>query len=198
MSNELFALTQLVPGIAITPTSLTMPPTATAAHYEQAFKACWTFRDTIQMWIADLLNQAEERFGEGWVQICASATGRSAYTVENWRSVYRHIPAYARLPGVAHSKHVEVAVLRSPDLQQRILEVARDNELPTDEVRTLAQKFKVGSYKIQSEAANLPDAAFLEILQEEGIPFSEPESNPLYTDGGPVLTRCPHCGGTLS
>jgi hypothetical protein len=160
-----------------------MPKDASFEQFQSVVNTLDSGIKVFRMWLADVLNQAEARFGDEWVQLVARAVGNEWRTIENWRYTYRNVGAAARMPEVAHSKHVEVAVLKSPDLQHRILELARDNELPTEDVRKLVSVFKGEDTGMQAQYASATDATLLEYLEDDDdVPFSDWPDNPLYSN----------------
>jgi hypothetical protein len=69
-----------------------------------------TLHDLSQWAIADLLIEAESRFGESFAQVGA-ATRRSPQTLANWMWVASRIPRSRRREELSFSTHAEAAVL---------------------------------------------------------------------------------------
>lgn len=182
MTNDLDLFRNVAPTAHVTPTSFRMPADATYEDFKLVVNRIHSGLKMFRMWLADVLNQAEARWSEDAKLQLVDCVGNEWRTIENWCYTYRNVPPAARVLDVAHSKHVEVAVLKSPDLQHRILELARDNELPTEDVRKLVSVFKREDTGMQAQYASATDATLLEYLEDDDVPFSDWPDNPLYSN----------------
>ncbi len=82
--------------------------------------------------MADLVLEAEARFGESAYQV-AAATGRSERTIANWVWVASKAPRSRRREELTFSHHVLVAPLELPE-QRRWLQRAVDERLSSREL----------------------------------------------------------------
>lgn len=97
--------------------------------------ACFLRRihDGSKWWTADLLLEAEVRFGESAYQI-AAATGRSERTLANWVWVASRVPRSRRREEVSFTHHALVAPLEHLE-QRHWLQRAVDERLSSRELR---------------------------------------------------------------
>lgn len=97
-------------------------PDLDLATFESIARFLGDLHDMSKWAIADLLLQAEARFGESAYQI-ATATGRSERTLANWCWVASRIPFSRRREALPFTQHAAVAALE-PDEQKEWLDRA--------------------------------------------------------------------------
>ena len=91
--------------------------------------------------IADLMLQAEARFGEAAYQI-AAATKRSPGTLANWCRVASRVPPSRRRGELSFSTHAEVASL-ALDEQRELLDVAVAQDWSSHDMRDVVRERRV-------------------------------------------------------
>lgn len=101
--------------------------------FEAVARFLGQFHDASKWWIADLLREAEARFGESAYQV-AQATGRSEGTLLNWIRVAERVPRSRRRGELSFTHHVLVAPLELPE-QRRWLQRAVDQQFSSRELR---------------------------------------------------------------
>jgi hypothetical protein len=89
--------------------------------------------DGSKWWTADLLLEAEVRFGESAYQI-AAATGRSERTLANWIWAASKVPRSMRREGLSFTHHVLVAPL-DPSAQREWLDRAEREQWSSRELQ---------------------------------------------------------------
>lgn len=93
---------------------------------------CW--------WIGDLQLIGEDLFGEEYAQIMESLP-HSHHTLENYRSIAKHIPQNRRRSGISFSVHAEVAYLE-PIERDMWLDKAEQNGWKREEIRAARRQAK--------------------------------------------------------
>jgi hypothetical protein len=101
--------------------------------FENIARYLGRLHDTSKWLIADLLLQAEQRFGESAYQI-AAATGRSERTLSNWCWVASRIPPSRRRETLPMTQHALVAPLE-PNEQNRWLDRAETESWSSRELK---------------------------------------------------------------
>jgi hypothetical protein len=92
------------------------------------------------IWLGDLLNYMENRWGEGYAQVL-DATGYAYQTVVNAKSVMGRVPPEVRREGL-HFSHYEAAASLPLQQQERLLERAVEEGLRTSDIRREARRIK--------------------------------------------------------
>jgi hypothetical protein len=105
----------------------------TIESFEAIARFLGRLHDGTKFWTADLLLEAEHRFGEAAYQI-AAATGRSERTLGNWVWVASKVPRSRRREELSFTHHTIVAPL-DLQAQQRWLERAVEERLSSRELR---------------------------------------------------------------
>jgi hypothetical protein len=120
---------------ALTPVSLSLAARTDLdiSIFEAIARFLGIVHDGSKFWIADLLLEAEARFGEAAYQV-AAATGRSERTLQNWVWVASRVPRSRRREELTFSHHVVVAPLEYPE-QKRWLQRAVDERLSSHVLR---------------------------------------------------------------
>ena len=102
-------------------------------NFEAVARFLGRLHDGSKWWIADLLLEAEARFGESSYQI-AAATGRSERTLGNWIYVASKVPRSRRREELSFTHHALVAPLDC-QAQSKWLQRAVDERLSSRELR---------------------------------------------------------------
>lgn len=99
-------------GAIVTQTSLKLsrPRELTWNQYERLGSFLGQLGQAYCWWVGDFLLYGEDIFGEEFAQIEASLP-HSHHTMENYRSVAKHIPPERRRPGLSFGVHETVAYL---------------------------------------------------------------------------------------
>jgi len=100
---------------------------------EALFRAAGEIKTAMSFIIGDLLNFAEARYSDRYVQ-AAEATGLSYSTLTNYASVMRKVAPSRRRESLRFSHHAEVASLE-PEEQERWLAQAEERGWTTGELR---------------------------------------------------------------
>jgi hypothetical protein len=120
---------------ALTPVSLSLASRTDLdiSTFEAIARFLGRIHDGSKWWVADLLLEAEARFGEAAYQV-AEATGRSERTLANWVWVASRVPRSRRREELTFTHHVVVAPLEYPE-QRRWLQRAVDEGFSSRELR---------------------------------------------------------------
>jgi len=96
-----------------------------------------------QFWIGDALVYGEQHYGEMYAQ-AIEVTGLSYSTLANIKYTAAHVaPDQRRIGEISFSAHAEVAALSS-DKQEKYLQMAIENEMPTMHLRNKIAKEERG------------------------------------------------------
>jgi hypothetical protein len=169
-------LRQMEAAKALTPTSLDLSRRLDLDldSFEAVARFLGRIHDGSKWWIADLLLEAEARFGESAYQI-AAATGRSERTLANWVWVASRVPRSRRRGELSFSHHVLVAPMKYPE-QRRWLQRAIDAQLSSRELRDEIQTVRTleggttSDVAICAELVDQAAAALREQLLQCGYP----------------------------
>ena len=101
--------------------------------FEAVARFLGQFHDASKWWIADLLREAEARFGESAYQVAAGDGPQRAHPL-NWIWVASRVPRSRRREELSFRHHVLVAPLELPE-QRRWLQRAVDERLSSRELR---------------------------------------------------------------
>jgi hypothetical protein len=115
------------------------------------------------IWLGDLLNWMECKWGEGYAQVLDS-TGFAYQTVVNAKSVMGRVPHEVRQDDLTFTHYSQVASLPSPQ-QERLLQQAKQQELNTSEFKRVVRR-----EKRQTRLGNLPQM----VKMEASLVFSVP------------------------
>jgi hypothetical protein len=115
------------------------------------------------IWLGDLLNWMECKWGEGYAQVLDS-TGFAYQTVANAKSVMGRVPYEVRRDDLTFTHYSQVASLPPPQ-QERLLQQAKDEELNTSEFKRVVRR-----EKRQARLGNLPQM----VKMEASLVFSVP------------------------
>jgi hypothetical protein len=118
--------------------------------FENIARYLGRLHDTSKWLIADLLLQAEQRFGESAYQI-AAATGRSERTLSNWCWVASRIPPSRRRETLPMTQHALVAPLE-PNEQKRWLDRAETERWSSRELKAAIEvEREIGAESVADE-----------------------------------------------
>ena len=123
-----------------TPTGLVIQGDPTFEECEIAAKYISFLGKMAPIWLGDLLNYMDNRWGEGYAQIL-DATGFAYRTVLNVKSVMGRVPHQVRQDGLYFTHYAEVASLPEPQ-QERLLKKAKDEEINTTEFKQEVRQYK--------------------------------------------------------
>jgi hypothetical protein len=130
------------------------------SSFEAIARYLGRLHDTSKWLIADLLLQAEQRFGESAYQI-AAATGRSERTLSNWCWVASRIPPSRRRETLPMTQHALVAPLE-PSEQKRWLDRAETERWSSRELKAAIEaerEIEAESVADKTDCHDLLDAA---------------------------------------
>ena len=158
--REMFALIRTLEDAgAVTSTSFSLAalPDLDITMFEDIGRYLGLVHDGSKWWIADLLLEAEERFGEAAYQV-AEATRRSERTLLNWVWVARRVPRSRRREGLTFSHHVLVAPL---ELQEQItfLDAAEAERWSSRQLKAAINEQRTLGPAQEDECADLDDIA---------------------------------------
>lgn len=157
------ALAPFGPGIAVTPTSLSVTDDLTYEDFERALTGTAVLNDTTKWWMGDLLVFGEARYGERYAQIL-SLPQMNEHKVRDYIYVCSRVARSRRNENLSFSHHRAVAPLE-----------------PMDQSRLLSQAEREGWSFLQLREAK----ANLEALrraQTEPMPEPEPAVNGAAVD----------------
>jgi len=115
------------------------------------------------IWLGDLLNWMECKWGEGYAQVLDS-TGFAYQTVANSKSVMGRVPHEVRQNDLTFTHYSQVASLPPPQ-QERLLRQAKSKELNTSEFKRVVRR-----EKRQARLGKLPQT----VKMEANLVFSVP------------------------
>jgi hypothetical protein len=144
---------------AITPTSLSLAARTdlTIEQFLSIAAYLSTVHDATKWWLADLVLEAEARFGELAYQI-AAATGRSERTLGNWVWVASRVPRSRRREDLTFSHHVLVAPL-GPEEQISYLDRAEAEEWSSRKLKAAIEEQRALAPVENDECPDLDDVA---------------------------------------
>lgn len=158
--REMFTLIRwLEDAGALTSTSLSFAsqPDLSLEQFEVLGIFLSRIHDASKFWIADLLLEAEVRFGEAAYQL-AAATGRSERTLLNWVWVARSVPRSRRRENLTFSHHAAVAPLE-PEEQISYLNRAEAEAWSSRELKAAIEERRALGPVEEDECADLDDVA---------------------------------------
>lgn len=159
------------------------------AAYSMAKVAGWEFLFTLRAGI-DQFGRNDIRRMEVY-ELAANQIGLNVRTLQNYVSVTRKGFTQMAVALDLDMGHANAVLGLDDEHAEDVLQLAAERGLSVAETRRLAWNHRASMNSAPVHAV---------VREEEEIPFSEPYTNPLYTDGGPVretATYCPHCGGRL-
>ncbi len=110
----------------LTPTGMLFREGATEDHFKAMGKILFRVQNSIQWLIGDWLNAAQMyKFGD--IDTLAAHYGRSAKTLQNWKSVAASVPYEIRQVGLEYNHHALVASMSSNE-QSRWLQTAIEGD----------------------------------------------------------------------
>lgn len=115
------------------------------------------------IWLGDLLNWMECKWGEGYAQVLDS-TGFAYQTVANAKSVMGRVPHEVRQDDLTFTHYSQIAGCERPQ-QERLLQQAKDDELNTSEFKRVVRR-----EKRQARLGKLPQT----VKMEANLVFSVP------------------------
>lgn len=115
------------------------------------------------IWLGDLLNWMECKWGEGYAQVLDS-TGFAYQTVANAKSVMGRVPHEVRQDDLTFTHYATIAGCEQQQ-QKRLLRQARDQGLNTSEFKRVVRR-----ERRQAQSGNLPQM----VKMEANLVFSVP------------------------
>jgi len=122
------------------PTGLIVVGEPTFEECSKAARHIYFVGKMAPIWLGDLLNWMECKWGEGYAQVLDS-TGFAYQTVANAKSVMGRVPHEVRQDGLTFTHYSQIAGCERPQ-QERLLRQAKDEELNTSEFKRVVRREK--------------------------------------------------------
>jgi len=157
-------------GLALLDGNFKFLPTGLVIIGEPSFEQCskaarhiYFVGKMAPIWLGDLLNWMECKWGEGYAQVLDS-TGFAYQTVVNAKSIMGRVPHQVRQDGLTFTHYAQIASCERPQ-QERLLQQAKDEELNTSEFKRVVRR-----EKRQAQLGKLPQI----VQMEANMVFSVP------------------------
>lgn len=126
--------------VALTQTGMTLPDGLSIEAWTDIGRKLMLVDKSVQWALGDWWAYGESNYGERAAAVIA-ANGLSFQTLANYGTVARSVETSRRREVLPWSAHVEVASV-SPEIQDRILDVAVENSWSVREIRSAVREFK--------------------------------------------------------
>lgn len=143
-------------GIAWQPT-----PGMTFDEYVEAGRLLGKVNRACAFLLGDWVNHGEGVYGDRFDQI-ADVTGYDSGTLRNYASIAGQIPPQRRNDALSWSHHAAVAVIKDPELQDRLLQRAASERLTVDKLKTEVRAFRDALPKPTPQEDPLPEPSWSE------------------------------------
>jgi hypothetical protein len=182
-------------GVEFRPTALVITTDLSFRNFTRLGRMLGNFADASKWWIGDWLLFGEGTFGEKAAQ-AEDATGRSYWTLANYRWVSSKVAIPRRRESLSHSAHVEVAAM-PPEEQDTWLDQCEEHGWSVAEFRAAIRAAgKNGDQAAPQPAWSVePDAEQVITLASRLIHEAQPNGDGRYLVDGEIMAQLRACFG---
>ena len=136
------ALQQICNGVAVESRGMFVPDSIEFDQAERIGGLLFDLEEVNRFAIGDFLNHCERVFQEAWAQLLSEKLAKRMSTIENWRYTCRNVALSVRRDDLTMAAHYAVASLKSQLLQEQLLRLGAEEQLPSDDIAKLASLFR--------------------------------------------------------
>jgi hypothetical protein len=124
-----------IPGVELLDVSAVIDDALTWDEWIKALRELGRLATGSPWWLGDVFIGGQSVWGKGYAKLAAQEARVTPGTVLTYASVSRNVPKHVRRGDLSHSHHAQVASIRDPDEQARLLEHAARHDLTVVEFR---------------------------------------------------------------